>query len=228
MADSTAPPTFSSTAVKVDIGRASIFAVILAVVLFALLTAGSVYAALDTQETMVTVVGFFFAAFFGLILLLSLLVLPKAFQPRGFVFDADGIHHWQGTMWTLIPWHQVAAVGIGYDQPPEVPSLPLSIEDAVKSFVVDKAKGAMRLDSKRRFGMEIFPVSPEVLSQYPVLARYRKELHAPAAGLAPLRWRFPLPPVLGTVAQVEKAAQAHGGQLWIGWYARPWKRGFPL
>jgi len=98
MADSTAHPTFSSAAIKVDIGRASIFAVVLAVVLFGLLTAGSVYAALDTQETMVTVIGLFFAAFFGLMLLMSLLVLPKAFQPRGFVFDADGIHHWQGTM----------------------------------------------------------------------------------------------------------------------------------
>ena len=52
-----AHPSFSSTAVKVDIGRASLFAIVLSVVLFALLTTGSVYAALDTQETMVTVVG---------------------------------------------------------------------------------------------------------------------------------------------------------------------------
>ncbi|GIH06872.1 hypothetical protein Rhe02_49390 [Rhizocola hellebori] len=228
MADPTPHASFSPTAVKVDLGRASIVAVLLTIVLFGLFSAGGVYAALDTEETMVTVIGLFFATIFGFIALFGLLALPRAFQPRVFVFDADGIHHFQGTDWTLMPWQDVAAVGIGYDQPPEAPSLPLSIEDAVKGFVVDKAKSAMNLDSKRRFGLEIYPASPEVLSRYPILTRYRKQLHVPAAGLAANRWRFPLPPVLGTVSKVERAVQTHRSDLWLGWYARPWRRGFPM
>jgi hypothetical protein len=196
--------------VKVDIGRSSIVAIVLGIVLFGLLSAGGVYAALDTEETAVTVIGFFFAAFFGLFALICLLAMPKAIRPRGFVFDTDGIQFWHGNSWTRMPWGDVASAGIGYDQPREAPSLPLSIEDAVKDFVVDKAKEAMRLDGKRRFGLEILPVNPEAVGRYPDLAPYHKEQG----------WRFPIPPVLGTVAAVERGVTAHKPGVWVGWHAR--------
>jgi hypothetical protein len=196
--------------IKVDIGRSSIFAIVLGILVFGLFSAGGVYAALDTTDTMVTIVGFFFAALFGLLVLICLLALPRAVQPRGFVFDADGIHFWHGQSWTRMPWSDVASAGIGYDQPREAPSLPLSIEDAAKDFVVGKAKEAMRLDGKRRFGLEIVPPSPEAAARYPALARYQRER----------RWRFPIPPVLGTVAAVERGVKAHGADVWVGWHAR--------
>jgi hypothetical protein len=196
--------------VKVDIGRSSIFAIVLGILVFGLLSAGGVYAALDTTETAVTVIGLFFAVFFGLFVVICLLALPKAIQPRGFVFDGDGIQFWHGQTWTRMPWSDVASAGIGYDQPREAPSLPLSIEDAVKDFVVDKAKEALHMDGKRRFGLEIVPVDAEAVRRYPALAQYHKEQ----------RWRFPIPPVLGTVAAVERGVKAHREQVWLGWYRR--------
>jgi hypothetical protein len=93
---------------------------------------------------------------------------------------------------------------------PEVPSLPLSIEDAVKGFVMDKAKEALHMDGKRRFGLVIRPATPQAGEQYPALAAYQKQEG----------WRFPIPPVLGTVAAVERGVRAHRERVWLGWHAR--------
>ena len=209
----------------VDIGRASVVAIVMAAVLLGGLAAGGVYAALDTQDMKVRVIGFSVAVLFATPLGVMLVVLPKLFQPRGLVFDSDGVRYWRGNTWLLLAWHEVAAVGIGYEQPPELPSLSLSLEDAVKGYVTDKLKDALKIDGKRRIAVEIFPTDPHAVQRHPILARYRREQQPPVAGLSPVRWRLPLPPVLGVARSVERGMRTFQQHRWLGWFARPWSGG---
>jgi hypothetical protein len=215
----------SADSVKVDIGRASIIAIVMAVVVLGGLAAAGVYAALDTQDSKERVIGFGVAVLFATPLVLMLVVLPKLLQPRGLVFDADGVRYWRGSTWLLLAWHEVAAVGIGYEQPPDLPSLNLSLEDAVKGYVTDKLKDAMKIDGKRRIAVEIFPADPQAVQRHPILARYRREQQPPVAGLPSVRWRLPLPPVLGVARSVERGMQTFQQQRWLGWFARTWSGG---
>jgi hypothetical protein len=172
--------------IKVDIGRASAVAVVMAVLVFAALGAGGLYAALDSAETGVRVIGYVIAGLSGLLLL--------AF---------------------------VTAI----EQPPDLPSLPLSVQGAIRDYVGDKIKSAVKLDGKRSIAVEIFPVDPAAAARHAILTRYRREQPAPAAGLPPVRWRLPLPPVVGVARGVERGVRTFQEQRWLGWFARPWTGG---
>jgi hypothetical protein len=208
--------------VKVDLKRASVITILIGAVLFALLAAGGVYAALDAPDRATRIVGFCVAGLFTLPLVMMAFALKRLLQPRGLHFDERGIHYWQGESSLLLPWDEVAAVGIGYEQPPNLPSIPSSIEDAVAGFVKEKIKEAVKLDDKRRFAVEIFPVDAAFADRYPLIARYRREQQPPAAGLPALRWRLLIPPLAGAARDIGRGVQTYRPQLWIGWFARPW------
>jgi hypothetical protein len=215
----------STGSIKVDIGRASAVAVVMAVLVFAALGAGGVYAALDSAETGVRVIGYVIAGLSGLMLLAFVTAIPRLLKRRGLEFDGQGVHFWYGQERLVLPWPEVAAVGIGYEQPPGTPSLPLSVQDAIKDYVADKVKDAVKLDGKRSIAVEIFPADPAAAARHPILARYRREQPAPAAGLPGVRWRLPLPPVVGVARGVERGVRTFQEQRWLGWFARPWTGG---
>jgi hypothetical protein len=211
--------------IKVDIGRASAVAVVMAVLVFAALGAGGVYAAVDSQETGVRVIGYVIAGLCGLLLLAFVTAIPRLLKRRGLEFDGHGVHFWYGQERVLLPWSEVAAVGIGYEQPPDLPTLPLSVQGAVQDYLGGKIKEAVKLDGKRSVAVEIFPVDPAATTRHPILAGYRREQPAPAAGLPAQRWRLPLPPVVGVARGVERGVRTFQEQRWLGWFARPWTGG---
>jgi hypothetical protein len=213
------------TSVRVDIGRASIVAVIVAVLLLGGLGVAGVYAAIDTTDAAVRVIGAVIGGLFLLLLLGFLLAIPRLVRRRGLEFDPSGVHFWYGDERVSLAWPEIAAIGIGYEQPPNVPSLPLTVQDAIKDYVADKLKDAVKLDGKRSIAAEIFPVDPSTMDRYPILARYRREQPPPAAGLPPVRWRLPLPPVVGVARGIERGVRTFQGPRWLGWFARPWSGG---
>jgi hypothetical protein len=228
---------FGPGAVTVDIGRASTVSVGVGAVLLALLTAASVYAVIDADETAVAVVGSVFAVLFGLMFLFLLVSLPKVLQPRGLVFDGAGLHTWHGSAWDLVTWAEIAALGIGYEQPPDVPKLPTSLLDAAGGVVEDKLKQALKFDDKRKVALEIFPVDARCFERHPSLVRYRKSGPVPTLAqpdtvalpaLLPERWRVGLPPALGVAKATEHGARTFATPRWLGWFARPWTGGLRL
>jgi hypothetical protein len=109
-----------------------------------------------------------------------------------------------------------------------VPSLPLSVQDALKDYVADKIKDAVKLDNKRRVALEIFPVDPAAVERHTLLTRYRREQQPPATGLPGVRWRLVLPPVMGVARGVERGVRTFQAQRWLGWFARPWTGGLSI
>jgi hypothetical protein len=212
----------SPGAVKVDIGRANIIAIGLAIVLFMGLIAAGVYAAIYNEARIERFIGGGFAVLFAIPFVLVLANLRRVLTPSQVVFDGQGIHHWQGTSTTLLAWSEVAAVGIGYEIPPSFPKPPASLADAAAGFVGDKIKESLKMDGRRRVALEIFPVSPERVDGYPAMARFKRSYLAPAEGLPTVRWRIPLPPVYGVVGGITRGMQAHQPQRWLGDFARPW------
>ncbi len=218
-------PQLGAEAVKVNFGRASAFAAILTLVLLGLFVTGFVYAAVQATDTATAAIGSVFAALFSIPLLMVSVGLRSFFQPRGLAFDTQGVHYWHGNTWGLLPWQEIAAVGIGYEQPPKTPSVPTSVEGAVSDFVADKVKDAIKLDDKRKVALEIYPTNPQSGKHHPGLIRYWREYPAPIPGLAPARWRLPLPPVVVVAHGVSKGVKTFQPHLWIGWFTRPWTGG---
>jgi hypothetical protein len=215
---------FTPGAVTVDIGRGNKFAAITGAVVFALLVAAAMYAAVTAEEITVLVVGIFFAVLFAIPTVILIVNYRFLTQPRGLVFDARGVHAWHGSHWTAIPWQEIAAVGIGYEEPPKKPEVHLSVQDAIGAKLGDAVKGALKVDDKRAIAVEIFPVYAQTLARYPALARYRREEVPPAPGLVTSRWRLPLPPAPGLTKPVEQGVRTFGPQRWLGWFERPGKK----
>src|SRR5262245_28201213 len=103
---------------KMDLKRANVITLLIGSALCLMLSAAGIYAALDAQDTATRVVGYCIAGLFALPLLMMAFSLPKLLQPRGLIFDEHGILYWQGDSRLLLPWPELAAVGIGYEQPP--------------------------------------------------------------------------------------------------------------
>jgi hypothetical protein len=201
--------------VKVDLKRASVITLFIGATLCTLLAAGGVYAALGATDTATRVVGFCVAGLFTLPLLMMAFSVKRLLQPHGLEFSERGILYWQGDSKLLLPWPELAAVGIGYEQPPELPSI--TVEDYLKGKLAD----AMKLDSKRRFAIEIFP-HPGVAERYPPMAKFRREQAPPVNGLPALRWRIVIPPMAGAARDIGAGVQAFQPRAWLGWFARPW------
>ena len=193
-----------------------------------MLTGGAVYTAVTTTDTAVRVIGSVIGAMFGLILVAFVVATPRLLRRRGLEFDGQGLHFWYGDGRALLTWPEVAAVGIGYEQPPDTPGLPLSVQDAIKDYVADRVKDAVKLDGKRSIAVEIFPADPAAVQRHAILARYRREQAPPYQGLPVVRWRLPLPPVVGVARGVERGVRTFQAQRWLGWFARPWSGGMSL
>jgi hypothetical protein len=220
MAESVDDGRLGAGAVKVDIGRGSRIVILIGVPLGALLSACSVYAALDARDRATAVIGYSFAAFFAVPVLISLAGLRRLLRPRGLAFDGRGVHYWEGGSWTLLGWEDIAAVGIGYEQPPEW--MPLRLGQRLGNEMLD----ALKIERRRRIAVEIFPAHLGAIDRHPRLTRFRREQQAPDAKLSPVRWRFPLPPAPGLAARVGQGVEAFQPARWLGWFARPWRGGF--
>jgi hypothetical protein len=210
---------FGSGAIKVDLGRGSAIAIAIGVPLLALTEFGFVYVVIDTDDTGTKIVGLVFAAIFGLLLLFVLMMLPHVWKPRGLAFNERGVHYWERDTSNFLGWESIAAIGIGYEQPPELPVI--SLED----FVGNKIKEGLKIDHKRALGVEIFPADPSVLDKQPLLVRYRREQEPPSPNLPAARWRIPLPPAPGLVAKVKQGVETHQPARWLGFFKRPWRGG---
>ena len=201
-------------AVRVDLKRAGFLAIVLLVVTWGGLSALSIWAALTQTETIGRVVGFAFAGFFALPLIGVLVNFRKLRQARGFAFDDRGWRVWRGGDEVLVPWSAIGGIGIGYEAPPDIPSI--TIEGVLADLIADQL-----VKDRRRVALEVYPmVNPET---YELLNRDRIELAPPYPGLSGVRWSIPLPP--GVLKPAARGAEAFGGQRWRGYYERPWTGG---
>jgi hypothetical protein len=214
-----APPAgreFEANAIEVDLARGSGKALLVLLPLLLGLCSASVYAAVDAHDRSVLIVGCCFAAFFGVLLCGVVKAIPRLVQPRGLVFDARGVHFWRGSAWDLLPWEDVAAIGVGYEQPPRVPTLSLS------RYLARKMLDELNIGKWTNICVEIFPDSPaRTLERHPALARYRRQQAPPFPQLPPQRWRLPLPPLSDLGHQVGKGVEAFQPRRWVGWFERP-------
>jgi hypothetical protein len=211
--------TFSPGAIRVNIGRPKGVAIVLILPLIAALSAACFYAAFTDPDRDVNWVGVGFGSAFALLLLAMVIRLPRVLKPHGLVFDVPGLHYWHGTTWGFLPWTQVAAVGVGYSEPPKVGS---SMRDAAVGRASDGIMKASRMDTKRRSAVEIFPAHPQLLELHPALASYRRDEAPPAAGLAPTRWRITLPLTIGAERAIVQGMTRFAPQRWLGVFCRPW------
>jgi len=208
-------------AIKVDIGRSSRKTVAISVPLFVLLSALSVLAARDGQDVGTTAIGYAFATFFALPALIALLNLKKILRSRGLAFDARGVHYWEGDSWAHFHWNEVAGVGIGFEEPPRVPTI------RPGKMLANALLDAAEVERRRHISIEVFPKDPQAIERQMILLRYRRALEPPSAHLPSVRCRFPLPSASLTPL-VSQGVERFQPGLWLGWFARPagsWRQG---
>jgi hypothetical protein len=206
------------TSYDINLGRSRALSLLLAVALLGLLVTGAVYVAVDpaTADAATRWIGVGFAVVFGIPWLLLLLALPRLLKPSRLVLDERGVSYRFGRESTLVEWTEIAAIGIAFELPPDVPSIDLS--GIATQLIMDEV---LKANNSRNVALEIFPASLESLDRHPVLAGFRKEHQPPRAGLSSVRWRMPMP-MLRTAKQISTAAQALAGPSWLGWFQRPW------
>ena len=201
---------------QINLGRIRTLAGLAGTLMFLALFSLSVLAAVTAADTPTRVVGIVFAVLFGIPLLLVLLSLPRLMRPSVLGFDANGIAYSYNGASTVVPWTDIAAVGIAFEIPVDVPSIDLS------GILADKlVYDVLKVSKSRKISLEIFPSAPETLDRHPVLANFRKDLRPPTDGLGTGIWRmaFPSPRLAMRVA---RGPQAYAPQLYLGWYRRPW------
>jgi hypothetical protein len=212
--------------IRVNLRGASVSSLVMSIFAFGALTAGCVYAAVDAQDTGTRVIGIVFAVLFSIpVWLVGLLLANGILQPNGIAFDSRGVHYWRGNSAGLVAWEDIAAVGVGYEQPPHLPNIPTSIDGAIKDFLADKIKDTVRLKDLRKVALEIYPRTEEISSQHPDLTRYWRPYPAQFEGLLPVRWRLPLPPLTGVARTVSRALRTYQPARSVGWFKRPWSGG---
>jgi hypothetical protein len=203
-------------AVKVDIGRGSLIAVLILIPICTLLSGACVYVALDAPDRGTAVIGSCFAAFFGAPVLIALVTLRKLLRPRGLAFDGRGVHYWEGSSWTLVAWQDIAGIGIGYEEPPEF---------TARQHLANQLLDQLKIERRRKIAVEIFPADPKSIERQPSLMRYRRDQKAPTEKLPSVRWRLLLPPAPGLTAKVTQGVESFQPARWLGWFARPWRGG---
>jgi hypothetical protein len=220
----TNPPPIHLTpdAVHVNLRAARAGALILTFVLVGGLFAAAVYGAIDAADAATRVIAIVIAALLLIPLWMTFwLVSHGALKPSGIAFDARGVHYWRATEGCMLPWQEVAAIGIGYETPPNLPSVPASLTDVLSAMAVDKVKDAIRLKDLRKVALEIYPVDPGMVSRYPLFAPYWRQYPAQFDGLPPVRVRLPLPPFTGVARTVTQAITHYQPQRSLGWFKRP-------
>jgi hypothetical protein len=214
--------------IRVGLGRSNLTVVIAMIVFLGGITAVSIYgSAKDTSAPL----GFYIGGLFGLVLLYFLSKLPAFLKPRAYEFGPDGFRFWHGNDAELIPWQEIAAIGVGYEAKPadRAPGLrvPGSLEDEVKDkiqeYAAEQAREVLHVSDKRRLALEIYPTAPDLMILHPRLKPYVKPLIAPGSRASQsVAWRMPLPPVVAIAQDASRGAQAFAATRWLGWYARRW------
>jgi hypothetical protein len=165
------------------------------------------------------------AVAFAVALVMLLRALPRFLSPRYVIVDATGVAIQHGKERVVVPWHEVTAVGIGYEIEPKSAKISHSLadlKDAAKDYLADEVSEALQVSGKRRLVLEIFAVRPDAADLVPKLKPYWKSLPPPAEGLPEWGWRFPLPPVVSIAQQIAGGLRSRAPRHWLGWFARPW------
>jgi hypothetical protein len=202
--------------VQINLGRIRTLGGIAGTLLLLALFSGFVVAAVGTPDIATRVVGIVFVVLTGIPLLLVLLSLPRMMRPSVLGFDDNGIAYSYNGASTVVPWTDIAAVGIAFEIPVDIPSIDLS------GILADKlVYDVLKVNKSRKISLEIFPSVPETLEQHPVLANFRQNLRPPKEGLGTGIWRISfLTPRLAR--RVARGPQTYAPQLYLGWYRRPW------
>jgi hypothetical protein len=217
----TSPPP-----VKVGLGHSNAVVAFAVLAFLAVIVGVAAHGAWTAAESSARILGFAIAAIFAVPLVMMLFALRRFLSRRYIVFDPSGVSILHGRQRVVVPWQEVAAIGIGYEQAPDEPTkIPTStddLKDMAKDYLAGKASEALHVSGERRLALEIFPVRPDAPRWFPKLQPYWTQLPPPARGLPPYEWRFPLPPVMAIAHEVGRGAQTFQPQRWLGWFARPW------
>lgn len=211
--------------VKVGLGmsNAVVFILMLGVV-GALAVTGIYTGATSTGSARVFGIGF--GALFAIPLVMLIIGLPRMLAPRHVMFEAAGVSILHGKRKVTVPWNDLVAVGIGYEEAPakewKTPLTPNQLQDLAKDHAVGKVQELLQLEGKRRYALEIYPARRTATEDYKLLKPYWKEQAPPAQGLPDVLWRFPLPPVDSIALKIGGGAQAVAPRHWLGWVPRPW------
>jgi hypothetical protein len=192
-------------------GKRHVVVVLVGVLVFAALTAlgYNAFADGDFEGGVATVIGGIVTGFFALGLLLCALaavMFPfRRHRMPGVAVDATGIWWWRDRHATLVPWPDIAGVGVGYLQAPA-------------AAVV----GGSSLGQRKNFALEVFLRNPD-LPEGSALRTWAATEPPPNPVLPPDRLRFVFP--TGSDRHDLHAAVArHASQLWVGEYQREWTR----
>ncbi|HEX6686650.1 MAG TPA: hypothetical protein VF062_28010 [Candidatus Limnocylindrales bacterium] len=215
--------------VRVGLGRSNAVVTFAVLLFVGAITGVAVVGGLRAQESSARILGLAIGAIFAIPLVMLLKALPKFLAPRYVVLDAQGLRIEHGRDHVLLPWPEVAAVGIGYEGAPrQAQGVPRSVE-AIKEQAVGRlaehASEALQVSGRRRIALEIFPMRPEAGDAVSKLRPYWKALPAPMPGLPGVRWSFPLPPVTGIGERIAEGVRATQPNRWLGWIVRPWSGG---
>jgi hypothetical protein len=211
--------------VKVGLGRSNAVVTLGLLVFLGWVVWAAGYGAWTSTETSPRVLGAGIAVLFAIPLVMLLRFLPRFLSPRYVLVDEAGVAIQHGRELVVVPWHEVAAVGIGYEIEPTSTKIPQSLgglKDAAHDYVVDQVSEALQISAKRRLVLEIFAVRPDAVDLVPRLKPFWKALPPPAAGLPEWGWRFPLPPVVSIAQQIAGGLRSRAPRHWLGWFARPW------
>lgn len=214
--------------IRVGLGRSNLTVVIAMILFLGGITGVSIYGSIKDPGAPL---GYAIGGLFGLVLLFFLAKVPTFVKPRAFEFGPDGFRFWHGNDAEYIPWSEISAIGVGYeskpDDPPPAFRAPGSIEDEVKDrikeYAAEQANEMLHVSDKRRIGLEIYPIAPDLLARHPRLKPYVKPLAPPGSRSSQsAAWRLPLPPVVAIAQEAGRGAQAFAPTRWLGWYARRW------
>jgi hypothetical protein len=167
------------------------------------------------------------AAVFAVPLLVLAVLLRVLIAPRYVIVDGFGLAIAHGTSTVVVAWPDIAAYGIGYAfAEPEKVKIPVTVgaaTDMLSERLAGVAAEALEVSQQRQVALEIFPTGLDAVNRYPRLKPYWKELPPPSAGLAPMRWQFPLPPVIPIAQQIANALFAWSPPRWTGWFPVSWR-----
>lgn len=92
----------------------------------------------------------------------------------------------------------------------------------VVGYLSDKAAEALQVSDKRRIALEIYPARLDAVHHFPKLAAHWTSLPPPVEGVPSIGWRFPLPPVVAIAQEIDRGLDAFQPERRLGWYPRPW------
>jgi hypothetical protein len=214
--------------IRVGLGRSNLTVVIAMIAFLGGISGVAIYGSIKDPSAPL---GFYLGGLFSLVLLYFLAKVPAFLKPRAFEFGPDGFRFWHGNDAEYIPWGEISAIGIGYQAKPADPRLALRVpgppadetKDRIQGYATERAQEILHVSDKRRIGLEIYPMAPDLFARHPRLKPYIKALAPPGSPASQSSgWRLPLPPVVAIAQEASRGAQTFAPTRWLGWYARQW------